>query len=179
MLDGARRRRGPARDRQRSGRAREADAAGDEAPPLGARSGSGAFALAIGWAHARRLLRMPSHWTPRSGKLLSDKAARHRRVRGLPPASRSTPSAPMPSCLVRRELELLSSTWRMPPSIPIVITAIRPTSAAEERRMSTVETTSRLHRMVWECAGSTGQAMLLGTALAIILALMEVTPGLG
>jgi hypothetical protein len=85
----------------------------------------------------------------------------------------------MPSCLVRRELELLSSTWRMPPSIPIVITAIRPTSAAEERRMSTVETTSRLHRMVWECAGSTGQAMLLGTALAFILALMEVMPGLG
>jgi hypothetical protein len=33
--------------------------------------------------------------------------------------------------------------------------------------------------MVWECAGSTGQAMLLGTALAIILALMEVMPGLG
>jgi len=45
--------------------------------------------------------------------------------------------------------------------------------------MSTVETTSRLHRMVWECAGSTGQAMLLGTALAFILALMEVMPGLG
>ena len=42
----------------------------------------------------------------------------------------------------------------------------------------TVETTPRLHRMVWECAGSTGQALLLGAALAIVLALMEVLPGL-
>jgi len=38
------------------------------------------------------------------------------------------------------------------------------------------ETTPRLHRMVWECAGSTGQALLLGAAIAILLAFAEVLP---